>query len=109
MVLSPEKNSSPPLPKAQPEAQPEVPPNDPPPAAPPICFGLDRATDERSLAAFLARFASRRLLDTLAPRLEEAEIAAMVDYLGRIMKKHLSHREYHQLFLQSAPEEEPEP
>ncbi|MFA7381939.1 MAG: hypothetical protein WC001_00665 [Desulfurivibrionaceae bacterium] len=64
-----------------------------------ICFGLNRETDERSLAAFLQRFADPAFLQTLVPRLEEEEIASLLDFLSRLMHKHCSEKEYHRLFL----------
>ena len=70
------------------------------PGAATICFGLDRATDERSLAAFLQRFAEPKLLEQLIPRLTEQEIAAAVDVLSGLLRQHLSEKEYHRLFLQ---------
>jgi hypothetical protein len=68
-----------------------------------ICFGLDRATDERSLLAFIKAFAGRDLLTTLVPRLEDREITAVVDMLTGLMKKHFSAQEYHRLFLSGPP------
>lgn len=64
-----------------------------------IAFGLDRATDELSLALFLERFARPELLATLVPRLGDQEIVALLDHLGGLMKKHLREPEYHRLFL----------
>ena len=64
-----------------------------------ICFGLNRETDERSLAAFLQRFAEPTFLQTLIPRLEEEEITSLLDFLSRLMHKHCSEKEYHRLFL----------
>lgn len=64
-----------------------------------ICFGFDRATDERSLVAFMAAFSDHPLLHTLVPRLEDKEITALVDFLTGLMKKHLTEKEYHRLFL----------
>ena len=64
-----------------------------------ISFGFDRVTDEKSLALFLACFADRKLLDTLLPRLADEEIMEVVDFIGRLMHKHLSEEEYHELFL----------
>ena len=69
----------------------------PSPAA--IVFGFDRETDEQSLLLFLQRFTERELLDVLLPRLQDNEIAATVDSLTGIMRKHLSEKEYHRLFL----------
>ncbi|MFH1021199.1 MAG: hypothetical protein V1782_11425 [Pseudomonadota bacterium] len=64
-----------------------------------ICFGLNRKTDERSLAAFLQRFTEPVFLQTLIPRLEEEEITSLLDFLSRLMHKHCSEKEYHRLFL----------
>ena len=64
-----------------------------------ICFGLNRETDEESLALFLKKFGEDRLLHTLIPRLDDAEITAVLDLFSGLMKKHLSKQEYHQLFL----------
>jgi hypothetical protein len=64
-----------------------------------ICFGLNRETDERSLTAFLQRFADPPFLQTLIPRLEEEEITSLLDFLSRLMHKHCSEKEYHRLFL----------
>ncbi|MFH7321119.1 hypothetical protein ACHHRT_10990 [Desulfurivibrio sp. D14AmB] len=71
----------------------------PPIPAEAICFGLDRATDERSLIELLRRFARPQLLATLAPRLTSRELEELVDLTGRLMRQHLNHREYHKLFL----------
>ena len=64
-----------------------------------ICFGLNRATDKRSLAAFLQRFAEPAFLQTLIPRLKEEEITSLLDFLSSLMHKHCSEKEYHRLFL----------
>ena len=64
-----------------------------------ICFGMNRATDERSLKAFIQLFSSPDLLDTLIPRLSEAEITEILDFLSKIMGTHFSEKEYHSLFL----------
>lgn len=65
-------------------------------------FGFDRATDEASLALFLEKMASRPLLETLLPRLEDRDIDAVVELFTALMKKHLSEKEYHRLFLGDA-------
>ncbi len=64
-----------------------------------ICFGWDRQTDEQSLKKFIHQFSSNKLLDTLIPRLTEAEITILVDTMSKLMRSHLSEKEYHQLFL----------
>ena len=64
-----------------------------------ICFGLDRATDEASLAAFIKRFSGDGLLETLIPRLSDPDITSILDFLTHVMKKHLKEEEYHELFI----------
>lgn len=64
-----------------------------------ICFGLNRATDERSLAIFLKKFNDNELLNTLIPRLSNEEITATLDFLTKLMRNHLQKQEYHNLFL----------
>jgi hypothetical protein len=64
-----------------------------------ICFGFDRATDEQSLVAFLAAFSDPPLLHTLVSRLTDEEIHTVVDFLTGLMKRYLTEKEYHRLFL----------
>ena len=64
-----------------------------------ICFGLNRETDERSLALFLQLFSRSELLQTLIPRLEDDEIILLVDQLTAVLRNHLQEDEYHELFL----------
>ena len=65
----------------------------------PLHFGFDRATDEQSFGLFLQRFVDKKLLETLLPRLQDEDILATVDFLTGVMRKHLSEKEYHTLFL----------
>ena len=64
-----------------------------------ICFGMNRETDERSLAAFLRLFTREELLQSLIPRLDEKEIIDLVDRLTGILHNHLEEKEYHEIFL----------
>ena len=64
-----------------------------------IVFGFDRDTDEKSFKLFLQRFAHKKVVTALIPRLQDKEILATVDFLTAIMQKHLSEEEYHDLFL----------
>lgn len=64
-----------------------------------ICFGWDRATDEQSCQAFVRRFGRPELLAVLTPRLTDSELTGLIDHISGLMKKHLSEREYHSLFL----------
>jgi len=64
-----------------------------------ICFGLNRETDERSLAGFLKLFSRDELLQALIPRLDDDEITGLVDQLTAVLRNHLQEDEYHELFL----------
>ena len=64
-----------------------------------ICFGLSRELDEQSLALFLRLFSREELLRTLIRRLTEEEISSLVDKLTGILRRHLTEKEYHELFL----------
>ncbi|HER63321.1 MAG TPA: cytoplasmic protein [Desulfobacteraceae bacterium] len=64
-----------------------------------IVFGLSRQEDERSLADFLRLFAGQRLTSVLIPRMTDEEISQTVERLSRIMRNHLTEKEYHSLFL----------
>ncbi len=64
-----------------------------------ICFGLNRETDERSLAIFLQLFSKDELLQTLIPRFGDDEIIQLVDQLTTVLRNHLQEDEYHELFL----------
>lgn len=67
-----------------------------------ICFGLNRETDERSLAAFLRLFSRQEFTDVLIPRMSTEEINRLVDQLTATMRNHLSEQEYHGLFLKNS-------
>ncbi|HIJ79253.1 MAG: hypothetical protein OEY01_09575 [Desulfobulbaceae bacterium] len=69
------------------------------PSAGEICFGLNRGTDEKSLAAFIKKFAEPNLMQTIIPRMDDSEISATLDFLSQLMHKHLTKKEYHRLFL----------
>lgn len=64
-----------------------------------ICFGLNRATDEQSLRIFLEKCAEDQVLDVIVPRLSDKELSAIVSFLTGVLHRHLSHEEYHRLFL----------
>ena len=64
-----------------------------------ICFGLNRETDEKSLAAFIQKIATPDILKAMIPRMNDREISATLDFLSQLMHKHLTKKEYHRLFL----------
>jgi hypothetical protein len=64
-----------------------------------MVFGFDRETDEKSLRSFIGRIAGEEMLDELLPRLSSEEVDSVVDLFTGLMKKHLTKKEYHHLFL----------
>ncbi len=64
-----------------------------------VGFGLDRPTDENTLAVYLQKFSDDALLEVLLPRLNAAELAETFDLVNRLMRRHMSEEEYHRLFL----------
>lgn len=68
----------------------------------PIAFGLSREVDEASFKVFLQKFSSDQILEVLCPRLAQEELDGIVEMLTQVMRKHLTDREYHTLFLDQA-------
>ena len=64
-----------------------------------IVFGLNREEDERSLASFLDHFSGEKLVSVLIPRMSDDEISETLHFLTGLMRRHLSKKEYHALFL----------
>jgi len=64
-----------------------------------IFFGMNRTSDEKSLAAFLRLFSKERLTSVLIPKMSDEEITQTIDLLTDIMRRHLEEKEYHELFL----------
>lgn len=64
-----------------------------------ICFGLSTEQDQESCSAYLQLFGRKECAETLARRLSSDEIEMLVDTLGALLRKHLSKKEYHALFL----------
>lgn len=64
-----------------------------------LCFGLNRETDEQSLRVFVQICADKKLLDAMVPRLSDRDLNDIVELWTGLMKKYLSHQEYHGLFL----------
>lgn len=66
---------------------------------PDIVFGLNREQDEQALTAFLQRFGEDALLQTILSRMNQNEMEELFNMLSMLLRKHLSHEEYHALFL----------
>ena len=71
-----------------------------PPIAPEsICFGLDHQHDVSSLAIFLQLLGRAGFVEIFTARLSSTEISQLVATCTELMRRHLTEKEYHQLFL----------
>lgn len=66
-----------------------------------ICFGLNQERDATSCALYLQLLGRKDFAELFAGRLSSPEIAALVDTITVLLRKHLSKEEYHKLFLQN--------
>lgn len=64
-----------------------------------VGFGLDRKTDENTVFYYLQKFSDDTLLHKLIKRLSGEELNEIFSLINRLLKKHLTDTEYHQLFL----------
>jgi hypothetical protein len=65
----------------------------------PVAVGLSREIDEASLVVYLQKFSSDQLMDLLRARLSDEEIRHTTEWISDLLRKHLTHEEYHRLFL----------
>ncbi len=65
----------------------------------PVAVGLSREIDEATLVVYLQKFSDDRLMETIRGRLADEEIHQTLDWIMGLLRKHLSHEEYHRLFL----------
>ncbi len=63
-----------------------------------MAFGLDQQTDKNTLICYLQKFSDDLLIRTLVERMSEAEREELFAFISRLLKKYLSHSEYHELF-----------
>lgn len=64
-----------------------------------IGFGLDRKTDEDTVICYLQKFSDDTLMERLRPRLTDADLENIFSMLSDLLRRHLSEKEYHDLFL----------
>lgn len=64
-----------------------------------VAFGFSREVDEKSLKVYLQKFSDDDFLQMLTPRLADDEISGLFEHLSKLLRKHLSEEEYHQVFL----------
>ncbi len=67
----------------------------------PVAYGLSREIDEATLVVYLQKFSDDRLMEVIRGRLSDEEIQHTIDWITALLRKHLSHEEYHRFFLGS--------
>ncbi len=67
----------------------------------PVAIGLTREIDEASLTIYLQKLSDDRLLEVLRGRLSDEEIVQVVDWITGLLRRHLTEKEYHTLFLRA--------
>lgn len=65
-------------------------------------FGLDRESDENVVQLYLQKFSDDELMRVLLGRMTHEDLSEVFDMVNRVMKKHLTEAEYHELFLKDA-------
>ena len=64
-----------------------------------VGFGLDKKTDLATVQVYLQKFSDDQCLKLILPRLDRQELEKVFDLLSRLLRRHLSEEEYHQVFL----------
>ena len=64
-----------------------------------VGFGFNRETDENTIIYYLQKFPDDLLMQTLVKRLSDQDLTDIFDLLTRLLKAHLTEKEYHHLFL----------
>ena len=64
-----------------------------------VGYGADRETDENTIIYYLQKFSDDKLMATITQRMADEELLETIEFINRLLKKHLSESEYHNLFL----------
>jgi len=62
-------------------------------------YGLDRRSNEDTVKLYLQKFSDDKLMGTILARMADEELDELFEFMGKMLWKHLSEEEYHQLFL----------
>jgi hypothetical protein len=62
-------------------------------------YGLDRQSNENTVQLYLQKFSDDRLMKTILNRMTDDDLTEIFEMTGKMLKKYLTEREYHQLFL----------
>ena len=64
-----------------------------------VGYGADRETVEITIIYNLQKFSDDKLMATITQRMADEELLETFEFINRLLKKHLSESEYHNLFL----------
>ena len=64
-----------------------------------VGYGADRETDENTVIYYLQKFSDDRFMAVITKRMTDGELQEVFDLINRLLKKHLTESEYHELFL----------
>ena len=64
-----------------------------------VGYGLDRQSDENTVQVYLQKFSDDHLMKTVLKRMTDDDLAEIFEITSKMLKKHLTESEYHQLFL----------
>lgn len=67
-----------------------------------VGYGLDRPTDEATLKVYLQKFSADDCLETIIPRLDQADMDRLFDLICSLVGRKLDHHEYHNIFLKES-------
>ena len=62
-------------------------------------YGLDRESNENAVQLYLQKFSDDKLMKIILKRMSDDDLAEVFDVMSKMLRKHLSEPEYHQLFL----------
>ena len=62
-------------------------------------FGMNRETDEETIMFYLQKFSEDRFMEAFIPRLSDAELEQVYEFVNALLKRHITEDEYHDLFL----------
>ena len=62
-------------------------------------YGLDRQSDEDTVQVYQQKFSDDDLMKIILKRMTDDDLEEVFDMISKMLKKHLTEPEYHQLFL----------
>ncbi len=64
-----------------------------------VALGMDRETDENTIVYYLQKFSDDSFMEHLKIKMTDNDIEKVFSMISGLLKKYLTEKEYHQLFL----------